>query len=116
METLTLTASFIAALIVSGSVVYLFSDAIDTAVTRALPGDLGEIWARFAKFAVFVSSVASGMSIEQLKGLAGGMSQGSSAAAGPGQSVFDVFRTIIGCLKGAGLMLLIVLGIPLALY
>jgi hypothetical protein len=112
METATLVWSFAVGVLVSAAVVHVFAAAIDEAISRALPGELGGIWTRFAKFALFVASIASGLRIGQPVGTGaqgGGMEAGGHIASG-------VVRTVIGCLQGAAWMLLVVFGAALAIH
>lgn len=110
METVILTAAFLASATVAAAVTAAFSGAIDGVLGRVLTGELSQAWSRCAKFAVFTASFTSGLRVKELSEFI----SVRMAPVGGGEGLLEVFKSVAAALSAASWGLLVFFGTVLA--
>lgn len=113
MDVFALILVFAAAAGVSYAVVAAFSVPIELALRKVLAGDFSLAWAKYARFAVFVTGLAGGLRLKELEALA------TPAADRPidaSRCLLELFRTTTGSLTAASSSLLVVFGATLVAW
>ncbi len=106
METVILTAAFLASAAVASAVTASFSSAIDGVLARVLTGELSQAWSRCAKFAVFTASFTAGLRVKELANF---LSM-RVAPMGSGEGLLEVFKSVASALSAASVGLLAFFG------
>lgn len=112
MEIQVLILAYTAAALVALAVTAAFSPSLESMLFRVLPGEVSEPWARFVKFAVFVSAFAGGAPSR----VAGLIDRNVPNAPPPGaaEGFTIVMSSAIGALMAASWVLLALFAIASA--
>jgi hypothetical protein len=117
MDAVMMSSAFLSALIISGSVVLLFSALIDGVLSRLVIREMAAAWTMFAKFALFVAALTGGLRLSDLESLLSSVqSKGAQIPLTSGKCLLEVFRAVSGALNGAVWMLLLIFGAALAFH
>lgn len=101
MDIVMLTATFLAALGVSGGVVLAFSVPMDATLNRLLSSELAAGWSRAAKFAVFVAAFTGGLRLSELENVLLVRYGGGGQPLRASQGLLEVFKSVSGSLTAA---------------
>lgn len=104
MEIQVLILAYTAAALVALGVTAAFSPSLESMLFRILPGEVSEPWARFVKFAVFVTAFAGGRP-SQVGGLID-RSVPNAPPPGAAEGFTVVMSSAIGALMAASWVLL----------
>lgn len=105
MDSTILAISFAAAIVLAACVTLFFSRPIDEALGRVVPPEMGSAWRQYAKFALFVVTLAGGMRVSELSSLVA-MRAASSPPMTAGQGLMEVLKSVSGSLTAAAIALL----------
>ncbi|MBI4349020.1 MAG: hypothetical protein HY553_19435 [Elusimicrobia bacterium] len=103
MQALALLSVLLTAVAVAAAAVTTFSAAIDGVIGRIVEGEFSKAWSKYAKFAVFVASLAGGLRVRELEAW-------TRTPVDSGRLVLEVLKTAMGCGLGASWTLLAVFG------
>jgi hypothetical protein len=97
---------------VAAALVAAFGRSIEAACEKIVPGEVGAAWAKYGKFALFITTLAGGLRLMELQAYV----QPNSPGITYGQVLFEVFKSGIGALVGGAWTLLVVLSVVLIAY
>jgi hypothetical protein len=111
MDTIMLSSVFLSTLVISGSVVLIFSPLIDGVLFRLITGEMAAAWSLFAKFALLVAALTGGLRLSDIGSLiSAAQGGGAPASLSSGKILLEVFRAVLGTLNGSVWMLLLIFG------
>ncbi|HAM36638.1 MAG TPA: hypothetical protein DEB40_01310 [Elusimicrobia bacterium] len=114
MDTVMLSSVFLGALVISAGVVLLFAALIDGVLERLFAGEMSSAWSLFAKFALFVGALTSGLRLADMDLLLSAVqARGAQPPLTLGKGMLEVLKTVSGALNGAVWMLLLIFGAAL---
>ena len=113
-----LIVTFLIAFSVSTIIVLFFSGPIDNILLRIISDEISKTWAKYLKFAIYVTGISSGVRIWELeKYITEPRFEGAKIIQLNAERwVLEVYRTVIGTLQGVAWMLLVFFVFALVAY
>jgi hypothetical protein len=111
-----LAVTLAVAVLVSWGVVRLFSGSIEGILKRIVAEEIAGAWARYLRFAIFVTGISGGVRIHSLERYITGMQDEAPIALTPQRWTLELYRTIIESLQAIAWMLLVFFVFALIAY
>jgi hypothetical protein len=114
-----LITTFVISFVVSTIVVLIFAKPLNQILDRIISDQISRAWAKYLKFAIYVTGISSGVRIWELEKYITKSQLYKDAEIvqlTTERWVFEVYRTIIGTLQGIAWMLLVFFVFALVAY
>jgi len=113
-----LAVTFVISLVVSLTVVAMFTKPIDGILQRIISDPISEAWVKYVKFAICVVGVSSGVRVRELERyITPAQFQNAQVLTLTGARwVLEVYRTIIESLQGIAWLLLVFFAVALVAF
>jgi len=113
-----LAVTFVISLVVSLTVVAMFTKPIDGILQRIISDPISEAWVKYVKFAICVVGISSGVRVRELERyITPAQFQNAQVLTLTGARwVLEVYRTIIESLQGIAWLLLVFFAVALVAF